>query len=1341
MSIYQDDAQLNQSVDISKNYAQKKQQTDNLDVENIIAEYKSKQVMTPVAEPQKPLASAIKAATDGEQKEEVGTAEDVLWRGVVGGVRDAIQETNDALVELGTYFDENYYDLGVIQLFDEDGNWNLDYISRAEAKEKDMKMGIQLPEVDKPDSISGNLTRGVSQFITGFIPAMKGVGLLTKGKSVSNATKAGQAVAATAVTDFTVFDPHAERLSNLMQEYPVLQNPVSEYLQAKPTDSSAEGRFKNVVEGLILDATVASAFMGSVKMLRSAKSLSGADPKAVKEVMPEFTQPREKAPVQIYDETKPLVEEVVETPSIADDVFKGTKVVDESDNFVKVFHGTNLNFDDFSDEFLGGSTKARSAKKGFWFTSDEQVARGYGELANEQYVDDLLQRSRQAEIEGDFELSEKLTREAEELEQSIDVTENVNIMERYVDTSNFAEYDAKGARFVDTEDNLNDFIDKAKSEGKDGVKVKNFMDNAGYGDDTISDHFILFSGKNALKEKPIRDKAKAEAQVPAKVGEVAEEVVSVFEKPIAMKAGGKSININLDRLNTSDDIKGIIDQTSQLLRADIDKARRGTISNEETRLAAEQIGMTPDQLLARQEGEAFNAEQIVAARDMLVSSGQNLKEMAEQIRSGDATDIDRIKFRNAVATHAAIQKQVSGLTAEAGRALQAFKIQAQTQAEQTRAIRNIINDNGGNSNIDKMVEAISSLDDPAKLNKFIEKSYNASTMDMIFEAWTNSLLSAPTTHLTNIAGNTLTAMLQAPERAMGAIISKLPKIGSGQIEFQETIELGYGFTRGAVDGWKMAKEAFKTEGMQDPLTKLDVADRRAITAENLSRSMLGKYMIDPALKTVGAKTLDQAGYASSMADFMGSAVRFAGYRMLSSEDAFFKGLNYRMELQAGAYRMASQMGLTGEEKAKAIADFIASPPKDLMESAMNQADVNTFTNYNELASKVNAFREAFPAIKFALPFVTTPANIVSYAVKRSPLAPLSKQFRDDITRGGVDRDLALGRLATGSMAMWAFYDMAAQGVVTGSAPSDPALRTIWLQENQEYSFKFKDENGKPYFVSYNRFEPIGMLAGIAADVQQIRAGMSQQDEDDITSAALMAINNNLLSKTYMSGLSDLIAALDPTQYQTNIGDFAANSIAGFVPNFINSANRTFIDQTLRDTKNVNVGFDNQVSFINKTIDKIKSKVPAYSDDLPARRNLWGEVIEARQGFNDGVGEMIYNFLSPAYVKTADNDPVNNWLLENDIGVRMPQRNLKVPTLKKPVKLSAQEYNTYVELSGKPAKKELDRLINSKAFEGYTDEQKADGVRRIITGYRRQAKQQLLQLYPEIIERARNVNQQ
>ena len=103
--------------------------------------------------------------------------------------------------------------------------------------------------------------------------------------------------------------------------------------------------------------------------------------------------------------------------------------------------------------------------------------------------------------------------------------------------------------------------------------------------------------------------------------------------------------------------------------------------------------MTVDDLLARKGGEAFNAEQAVAARRLLVASGENLIKVAKAAKDGGQEAL--LVFRRAMAQHRAIQLEVAGMTAEAGRALQSFRIMASSAAEQEKMIREAIEASGG----------------------------------------------------------------------------------------------------------------------------------------------------------------------------------------------------------------------------------------------------------------------------------------------------------------------------------------------------------------------------------------------------------------------------------------------------------------------------------------------------------------------------------------------------------------------------------------------------------------------------------------------------------------------
>lgn len=134
----------------------------------------------------------------------------------------------------------------------------------------------------RSQTFAGNMVEGVTQFMTGFVPIAgqaSRVGMLTKvsstGKKVLNLK--GYA-AAGAVADFTVFQAQEERLSNLIESFPSLSNPVTAYLAADEDDGEIEGRFKNALEGLALGG-LADGLFASVKAIKRGRK--GDDPQEV----------------------------------------------------------------------------------------------------------------------------------------------------------------------------------------------------------------------------------------------------------------------------------------------------------------------------------------------------------------------------------------------------------------------------------------------------------------------------------------------------------------------------------------------------------------------------------------------------------------------------------------------------------------------------------------------------------------------------------------------------------------------------------------------------------------------------------------------------------------------------------------------------------------------------------------------------------------------------------------------------------------------------------------------------------------------------------------------------
>ena len=128
---------------------------------------------------------------------------------------------------------------------------------------------------------TGDFVSGVSQFVTGFA-LTRGVG-----KAAGAGTGVKQSIGYGVAGEQIAFDPHEARLSNLIEEYPALQNPVTDYLSADPEDSEAEARFKMTLEALGLEGAAGVVFAGVRKVNRARKGLKAdpTDEQALKDYM------------------------------------------------------------------------------------------------------------------------------------------------------------------------------------------------------------------------------------------------------------------------------------------------------------------------------------------------------------------------------------------------------------------------------------------------------------------------------------------------------------------------------------------------------------------------------------------------------------------------------------------------------------------------------------------------------------------------------------------------------------------------------------------------------------------------------------------------------------------------------------------------------------------------------------------------------------------------------------------------------------------------------------------------------------------------------------------------
>jgi hypothetical protein len=233
-----------------------------------------------------------------EEKEGRGLFKDTALQ-VAGGLRDAIGETLDTFesvneglskkTNLGGITFGKYADNGIIDIksYEEFAEQDIPVLGQGQidtSGDLHKTYNTYVPEVPDADTMVGAFVRPVSQFFSGYL----GGGKLLKGANVlqksTTGTKIAKSMVQGAFADFTVFDEHTERVSDLVESVDGLQNPVTEYLASDPNDSFAEGKFKLALEGLALGGAVETVFLGFRRMKNLNRAKNEGDETAFKEI-------------------------------------------------------------------------------------------------------------------------------------------------------------------------------------------------------------------------------------------------------------------------------------------------------------------------------------------------------------------------------------------------------------------------------------------------------------------------------------------------------------------------------------------------------------------------------------------------------------------------------------------------------------------------------------------------------------------------------------------------------------------------------------------------------------------------------------------------------------------------------------------------------------------------------------------------------------------------------------------------------------------------------------------------------------------------------------------------
>jgi hypothetical protein len=242
------------------------------------------------------------------------------------------------------------------------------------------------------------------------------------------------------------------------------------------------------------------------------------------------------------------------------------------------------------------------------------------------------------------------------------------------------------------------------------------------------------------------------------------------------------------------------------------------------------------------------------------------------------------------------------------------------------------------------------------------------------------------------------------------------------------------------------------------------------------------------------------------------------------------------------------------------------------------------------------------------------------------------------------------------------------------------------------------EGGDKYY-SYRRMDPFSTTLGMAADYVDLQSHMTEQEKGKTAAILVGSAIQNLSSKTWLSGMSNLGEALgDWARYGDN---FLASLAGNAVPDFA-AAGAHVVDPVEREASD--------------WLSRIRSRIPLGPRNLPAKRDVFGA---EKQGFNAGG----LSALSPVLVSQRKRDPIAAAMLE--AGVRIDRPKPFVIAAGKRVNMTPEQDTGFQQLAGDNLRLSVAGLMKSPDWGLMNQEERKDDIEKLIAQSRRDAKETLM----------------
>jgi len=1139
-------------------------------------------------------------------------------------------------------------------------------------------------------TMAGGAVEGISQFATGFIPLF---GLAGRAGALAKAGTATKAVVAGAATDFTFFNGQEARLSNLIQQVPELQNPVTEFLAYDGDEGELEGRMKNVLEGLGLEA-VAGVFIKSVKAMKKARKVKEETGDAQK-VADSIT---EDLAGEIAVPSREAVEDI-------EGVFKVQSITSDIEENIAVWNTVDIEGETF--DFM----RLRGQDNNVFVIEKE----GVGEVGRANlndydpnfegvYLDNIR-------VNEDYRRKGLATKLYEFVEKETKQTLKPSPIKQSKEIQEFWK-----KKQTEAPKPLPEYKPNKQEEFLNAIpeKFRGYADELMKGGKPRLPQFALETGEDAIVLKELTEKYYEANPEKLTVADAVKDVDEDIRKSVEAQAEeGQDIektllDIRITQQSYADQGEALIKNISDIVK-EFDETGGGTVSVAKLKNAFQQMLVVHD--VHRRIGRG-TAQTLQARRTSYGKRKIGINETETGVEG----------IRNEFVNNSGNMKP----------------------ERMIKLVKEHIDPNDPKGSFERLFNTA-------------KKAQGKHFLDMPTEYWMNSILSGPKTQMVNIMGNALTQVWTTLEAVAGGVASGnmdvvkavLASWSDGEMfkeaakfskqAFKEQDNLldpsNRAFEEGqraAITGQRLQEGPLGnivSDSAKDSIDKyaqfIRLPSRLLLTSDEFFKQLAYRRAarLKAAMSGIQQGIRDPKGLAAHITKTVDGIVTEGG-RMMSEEG-----------LVREASIIADKKGLKGKEKA----DFVIKYKDDnfnpdssaLMQYAAEEAQYLTFTKELQDKTLGKVLQEAtnkLPYLRLVIPFVRTPTNILKFAFERTPFVVALKEERQKLftefnSPDPILRARARGKAVTAGVTMGALMDVAFNNreYITGGGPSNEREKQSLMATGwRPYSIKIGDT-----YYSYQRLDPLATPLGVIADI--VETGVKEEkafDETDIehwSTSFMLALTRNATNKSYLAGIQMWADALgDPDRYVEKLGRNYAGSL---VPNLISQMS-DYDTQAIKEARSV--------------ADVMKKKL-GLRGSLDTKRNVLGEEYVAEQWMSTG-------FINPIQLSTKKDDPVLTEMANLNHAFRQPQPQLggQIDLLEYENDRGQSAHDRRLELlktvkmGGLTLRQSINKLIKSRAYQRLSPESepglpspRIGLINSLLTKYRKEALRQALREYPEL----------